>query len=69
MPCQILSNQVYATTEVDIWRQPLSPLLKVEQTGDIISVIGHMPKSAIGIFEPNKCSSNIYRVQKVSNTF
>ena len=35
-------------------------LLKVEQTGDIISVIGHMHKSAIGIFEPNKCSSNIY---------
>ena len=24
MPHQILSNQVYATTEVDIWRQPLS---------------------------------------------
>ena len=37
-----------------------STLLKVEQTGDIISVIGHMHKSAIGIFEPNKCSSNIY---------
>ena len=35
-------------------------LLKVEQTGDMISVIGHMHKSAIGIFEPNKCSSNIY---------
>ena len=28
MPCQILSNQVYATTEVDIWRQPLTSSLK-----------------------------------------
>ena len=34
MPHQILSNQVYAATEVDIWRQPLIKTTRSMTTDD-----------------------------------